>query len=114
LIPVRPQKTYKTVRQILKKFILELDQKYPDKIAVEARIKKRAGKVYLDYAQNAKGKLMIAPYSARVFKKFTISLPLSWKELKKFEYSYFEHPKQVLAFLKRRKDPWENLRRQNY
>jgi bifunctional non-homologous end joining protein LigD len=44
---------------------------------------KREGKVYIDYLQNGKGKLIVAPYSVRPVKGATVSAPLRWREVTK-------------------------------
>lgn len=41
----------------------------------------RNGKVYIDYLQNGRGKLIVSPYSARPVPGATVSAPLRWKEV---------------------------------
>jgi bifunctional non-homologous end joining protein LigD len=41
----------------------------------------RSGKVYLDYLQNGKGKLIVGPYSVRPVAGATVSTPLRWEEV---------------------------------
>lgn len=41
----------------------------------------REGKVYLDYLQNGKGKLLVGPYSVRPVAGATVSAPLRWDEV---------------------------------
>jgi bifunctional non-homologous end joining protein LigD len=43
----------------------------------------RDGKVYLDYLQNGRGKLIVAPYSVRPVPDATVSAPLRWREISK-------------------------------
>ena len=43
----------------------------------------RDGKVYLDYLQNGRGKLIVSPYSVRPVPGATVSAPLRWKEVSK-------------------------------
>jgi bifunctional non-homologous end joining protein LigD len=45
--------------------------------------RKRDGKVYLDYLQNGRGKLIVSPYSVRPVRGATVSAPLRWKEVSK-------------------------------
>ena len=42
---------------------------------------RREGKVYLDYVQNGRGRLVVAPYSVRPRPGATVSTPLRWDEL---------------------------------
>lgn len=45
-------------------------------------IRKREGKVYVDYGQNGHGKLLVAPFSVRALPGAPISMPLKWSEVK--------------------------------
>ena len=44
-------------------------------------VKKREGKVYLDYLQNGHGLLLAAPFSVRPVRGALVSAPLRWKEV---------------------------------
>lgn len=44
---------------------------------------KRDGKVYIDYLQNGRGKLIVSPYSVRPVPGATVSAPLRWSEVNK-------------------------------
>ncbi len=51
-------------------------------IATTARsLRDRQGKVYVDWLQNARGQLLVAPFSARATPEATVSMPLEWKEV---------------------------------
>lgn len=56
-------------------------QALPGISTIERVVKKRAGKVYLDYLQNREGQLVAAPFSAREKPGATVSTPLLWKEV---------------------------------
>jgi bifunctional non-homologous end joining protein LigD len=43
--------------------------------------RKRDGKVYIDYLQNGRGKLIVAPYSVRPVPGATVSAPLRWRDV---------------------------------
>jgi len=53
----------------------------PDTATTEIRKAKRAGRVYIDVLQNARGKHVVPPYVLRPVPGATISTPLDWKEL---------------------------------
>ena len=56
----------------------------PRLATVERSLKKRpGGKVYVDHLQNARGKSVVAPYSARPRPGATVSAPLDWAEVKR-------------------------------
>jgi bifunctional non-homologous end joining protein LigD len=46
-------------------------------------VKKRRGKLYVDFLQNRPGATLAAPYSARPKPGATVSMPLHWEEVKK-------------------------------
>jgi len=59
-----------------------LVQQHPD-IATTARVvRARRSKVYVDYLQNGRGKLLVAPFSARPLPGVPVSMPLHWEEVK--------------------------------
>lgn len=80
-VPVEPRYTYRQVRAFAKFFCRVLEKTFPDKATTERSVKKRQGKVYLDYLQNVKGKTLIAPYSPRPIAGAPVSAPVTWEEL---------------------------------
>lgn len=54
---------------------------YPARATVERTVAKRAGKIYLDYLQNARGRTMAFQYSLRPLPDAPVSTPLLWEEL---------------------------------
>lgn len=52
-----------------------------DIATVERVIRRREGKVYVDYLQNGEGKLLVAPFSARPLPGAPVSTPLRWREV---------------------------------
>jgi bifunctional non-homologous end joining protein LigD len=56
----------------------------PDLITAEYAIAKRpAGRVLVDYNQNAWGQTLASVYSVRPTPRATVSAPVTWKELEK-------------------------------
>jgi bifunctional non-homologous end joining protein LigD len=49
---------------------------------IERSLKKRNGRIYVDYLQNSKGQTLSSVYSLRPINGATISTPLRWKEVK--------------------------------
>ncbi|HUF89856.1 MAG TPA: DNA ligase D [Gemmatimonadota bacterium] len=52
-----------------------------DIATIERVVRKRGGKVYVDFLQNGHGKLLVAPYSTRPIPGAPVSAPLRWKEV---------------------------------
>ena len=60
-----------------------LQQQYPALITLDWAVEKRAGKIFLDYNQNARGKTLASIYSPRPSPEASVSIPLRWDELGK-------------------------------
>ncbi len=50
---------------------------------VERVISERGGKVYVDFLQNRRGQLLVAPFSVRPITGAPVSTPLNWREVRK-------------------------------
>jgi predicted alpha/beta-hydrolase family hydrolase len=46
------------------------------------QVERRGGRVYIDYLQNGRGKLLVAPYCVRPLPGAPVSTPLRWSEVK--------------------------------
>ncbi len=58
-----------------------LMQRHPRDITMEWATEKRTGKVFIDYAQNVRGKTLASIYSPRPAPGAPVSFPLRWEEL---------------------------------
>ena len=74
--------TQKEVWRFAKRFAFDLAARRPDLITAEYRIAKRpAGRVLVDYNQNAWGRTLASAYSPRPRPRATVSAPVTWDEL---------------------------------
>ncbi|HEU5002082.1 MAG TPA: non-homologous end-joining DNA ligase [Actinomycetota bacterium] len=80
-IPLLPGHTYPEVREFCTGVGRLITAVYPEKATLEPSIPRRAGKVFIDANQNAKGKTLVAPYSVRPYPGAPVSMPLAWEEL---------------------------------
>lgn len=80
-IPLAPGHTYQEVREFCGLVGQLLRSAYPEKVSLDASKPKRAGKVYVDVGQNAKGQTLVAPYSVRPYPGAPVSTPLRWEEM---------------------------------
>ena len=69
-----------------------LVHEHPDVATTERVVRARRSKVYVDYLQNGRGKLLVAPFSARPLPGVPVSMPLRWDEVKPGL-----HPRQFTA-----------------
>jgi bifunctional non-homologous end joining protein LigD len=81
-IPLEAKYTYQQ-SQLFANFIVKLVHKeIPDFTSLERSIAARNGKMYLDFLQNRPGATIAGPYSLRPKPGATVSMPLSWDEVK--------------------------------
>ena len=81
-IPVGQRYDYDTARSINEFFGRYFSQKYPEKITIERMVKKRGRRLYFDYLQMWNGKTITMVYSPRATPKGTVSMPVTWEEVK--------------------------------
>ncbi len=81
-VPIVRGPTQKEVWSFAKRFALDLAKLKPGLITAEYRIAKRpAGRVLVDYNQNAWGRTLASLYSPRPTPQATVSAPVTWEEL---------------------------------
>ena len=81
-VPIVRSPTQKDVWRFAKRFALDIAGLRPDLITAEYRVARRpAGRVLVDYNQNAWGRTLASAYSPRPRPLATVSAPLSWDEL---------------------------------
>ncbi|MGI9584571.1 MAG: DNA ligase, partial [Acidimicrobiia bacterium] len=81
LIPMGPNFLYDQ-QKLLGELVARVVESRTRDIATTIRNpRKRDGKVYLDYLQNGRGKLIVSPYSVRPVPGATVSAPLRWSEV---------------------------------
>ncbi|MCS1351024.1 non-homologous end-joining DNA ligase [Mechercharimyces sp. CAU 1602] len=82
VIPLIPRYTYQQTRQVLSFIARYICERYPLLATIERAKKNRGGRVYIDYVQHGQGKSLISAYSPRARSEATISMPLTWEEVR--------------------------------
>ncbi|HUQ00750.1 MAG TPA: ATP-dependent DNA ligase [Aeromicrobium sp.] len=98
------------VNNFAKQFALALESELPDLVVTNQKKTLRGGKVLVDWSQNNQAKTTIAPYSLRGRTRPTVAVPRTWRELDSPDLAHLTFD-QVLARMKRRKDPLAPLGR---
>jgi bifunctional non-homologous end joining protein LigD len=81
-VPIVRGPTQKEVWAFAKGIAFSLATRYPQRMTAEYRIAKRpAGRVLVDYNQNAWGRTLASVYSPRPKPRATVSTPITWQEL---------------------------------
>jgi len=83
-VPIQCGPLQKEVWTVAKRIALDLAGQHPAIITAEYRIAKRpAGRVLVDYNQNAWGRTLASVYSVRPVAAATVSTPVTWEEIEK-------------------------------
>jgi bifunctional non-homologous end joining protein LigD len=109
-VPIVRGPTQKEVWTVAKEFAITLASLRADLITAEYRIAKRPQRrVLVDYNQNAWGRTLSSIYSVRPQPQATVSMPITWKELKKGVRIEDFRMDNVRARVKRLGDLWAPL-----
>lgn len=107
VVPLKTKISWEDAREISRNIAKLMERKWPDKYTSNIRKNKRQGKIFIDWVRNTKGSTSVAPYSLRLRKKATISMPISWSELDTIKPDEITIPDALNRLQK--KDPWSNF-----
>lgn len=83
-VPLEPKNNYDKVSEYARKLAGEVARREPAKATVERSIAKRKrDQVYVDWMQNARGKSLASVFTVRAKPGATVSMPLSWQQIKR-------------------------------
>ena len=81
VVPIKPQKTWKTVHRITGEMAERIAAAAPEVFITNMSRKQRSGRIFIDVHRNVRGATAVAPYSLRAKPNLPVSTPLSWDEL---------------------------------
>jgi len=81
-IPLAAKYSYDQSQMFARLITKVVHDQIPDYTSIERMISKRKGKMYLDFLQNRPGATIAGPYSLRPKIGATVSMPLTWDEVK--------------------------------
>lgn len=83
-LPLKPTPKFGKIAAVAEALAAEVAQRAPKIATVQRSLAKREKQqVYVDAMQNARGKTIAAPFSARAKPGATVSMPLTWKQIEK-------------------------------
>ena len=82
-IPLGAKYTYEESKELGRKIAKCVHRQLPKFTSIERRTEDRVGKMYIDFLMNRPQASVAAPYSLRPKPGATVSMPLSWDEVKK-------------------------------
>ena len=80
-VPIAPRYPYAAVQAVVRGIGAVLLRAWPDRVSMERQVSRRAGRVYVDYLQNAHGKTLVSAYAPRPLPGAPVSTPFHWDEL---------------------------------
>ena len=80
-VPVRRGPDYAAVRGWVEGVSRAVGRTVPELVSWEWSVKRRTGRVRLDYTQNIINKTLNAPYTVRAMPRAPVSAPITWAEL---------------------------------
>jgi exodeoxyribonuclease III len=81
-IPLGAKYTYEQSQMFARIIVTLVQKQIPDYTTLERMVKNRGGKMYLDFLQNRPDATIAGVYSLRPKPGATVSMPLSWDEVK--------------------------------
>ncbi len=79
--PLQPTRTWDEVKPFTKALAESLQTLDPSRYLVNMSLKKRTGRIYVDYLRNGRGATYVTAYSTRRRPGAPVSAPLRWDEL---------------------------------
>ncbi|HSK18711.1 MAG TPA: DNA ligase D [Longimicrobiales bacterium] len=83
LIPLGRQCTHEQAKLLGELLARHIVGELPDIASIARIVSQREGRVYVDYLQNGRGKLLVAPFCVRPLPGAPVSMPLRWSEVKR-------------------------------
>ena len=109
-LPLKPKYVFGKIAEMAHALANEVAQRAPKIATIQRSLAKRQKQqVYVDAMQNARGKTIAAPYSARAKRGATVSMPLTWKQIEKgVKISDFTI-ENVPGLMKKTGEPWKEF-----
>ncbi|HKZ01576.1 MAG TPA: non-homologous end-joining DNA ligase [Pyrinomonadaceae bacterium] len=83
-LPLEPKNDYDKVARYARLLAGEVARREPEKATIERSIAKRKrNQVYVDWMQNARGKSLASVLTVRAKPNATVSMPLTWQQIKR-------------------------------
>lgn len=108
--PLENSTEFDEVRDFAKDVAEVLVKNNKGDFTIKHRIKKRGGKLFIDYLRNSFGQSSVSPYALRVYEGAPVATPIDWDELnKKNMNSRYYNIKNIAKRMKQKSDPWKKF-----
>jgi len=111
VIPLDREWDFDRVRDFADDLSLLLVRRYPEKLTLEQRKKKREGRIYMDTYRNSYGATSVAPYAVRARPEASVATPIGWDEVGSGANPRDWTIKNIRNRLGQIDDPWKGMMR---
>ncbi|MBS2963171.1 non-homologous end-joining DNA ligase [Actinocrinis puniceicyclus] len=108
LVRIEPSRTFVEARRAVIAFARELERRRPDLVTTSWWKEGRGERVFVDFNQMARDRMLVAAYSTRARPDATVSMPVRWSELADVEPGDFT-TRTVPALLAERGDAHQSI-----
>jgi len=110
VVPLKPQANWDVIKEFSRQIALLMVEDYPDDYVATMTKKLRTGKIFIDFFRNMRGSTSVSAYSCRANASASVSVPISWSELKKIRSGdCYDLEKTLLKMRKTKIDPWKDF-----
>lgn len=81
LVPLGARRDHRQAKTLAHLLAALLVERLPKIATIDRSLERRDGKVYIDFVQNGRGRLLAAPYTVREKPGAPVSCPLEWSEV---------------------------------
>ncbi len=106
--PLKPKSSFDEVFAASYEIGLDLVDRFKES-TLQISKEKRRRKILIDVYRNHSFQSMCIPYGIRASHEATVSMPLSWKNLKEIITPEKFNIKTVPSWIKKRKNPWKKM-----
>jgi bifunctional non-homologous end joining protein LigD len=108
VVPFAPGPSWGEAKAFARGFSNSMAEAQPERYTINNRLEAHKGRIFIDYLRNDETASAVAAYSVRARPGAPVSMPIEWAELSRLRAG---DAFNVRNALKRRKDPWADLRK---
>ena len=106
VVPLNPASGWEEAKKFSHALAESFASSRPNEFVSVASKQQRSGRIFIDYLRNSRGATSVASYSLRARAGAPVALPLRWSELAKLPNAGTFTIHNVVARIKRLRDPW--------
>jgi bifunctional non-homologous end joining protein LigD len=110
VVPIDRRLEWPEVYDFCQRVAFAAERAAPDRYVATMSKKARAGKIFIDYQRNQRGATAVAAFSTRAKPGAPISMPISWRELRRAKNAtQFKLREMMKRLTAERADPWDGF-----